>query len=147
MWLSRSRWAENKSVVSTYTGSWLTSFVVQPRITWPKTGTAHSGLYLTTSANQYNLSWTYPIPKLRYALQMTLNGWSLYPGNAEEFMSSPYMLVLFNLSTLRFIVYIDEDDWPCFFLKRAENFITDGYKKPCYFWELISGPLEEQAVL
>ena len=30
--------------------------------------------------------------------------------------------------------------------KRASDLITDGCEPPCGFWELNSGPLEEQAV-
>jgi hypothetical protein len=31
--------------------------------------------------------------------------------------------------------------------KRASDFITDGCERPCGFWDLNSGPLEEQSVL
>jgi hypothetical protein len=31
--------------------------------------------------------------------------------------------------------------------KRASNLITDGCEPPCGFWDLNSGPLEEQSVL
>jgi hypothetical protein len=31
--------------------------------------------------------------------------------------------------------------------KRASDLITDGCEPPCGFWELNSGPLEEQSVL
>ena len=45
------------------------------------------------------------------------------------------------------MVYVDEDDWPGLFLKKAPDLITNGCEPPCGCWELNSEPLEEQTVL
>jgi hypothetical protein len=42
---------------------------------------------------------------------------------------------------------IDRSAYMSVFEKRVPDLVTDGCEPPCGFWELNSGPLEEQSVL